>query len=380
MKKICIVATTLEAYQQLQPLMDEINFDDNMELTVLSTDSHYSEELNMSYYLIEQDGIKVDENLGFFFNADSTFQNFGMEEYKEILSQIRPEMVVLTGDTQQSYFAGLAALMLDIPLAHIEGGEAPFKEWNDAFRFGLTKLSNMHFTRCEKYRQRIIHFGEHPDSVFNVGALCTEKIHNTTFLSRPEFSNVMGLNQDAPFFLVSYHAFAEDGSKVHDKFNALLQALSDPIYHSFDILFERTRTQGFGKMINEQIDEFIRVNGHRAKYIGDVDPAAYLSAIKHCSLFIGNSSRAIVETPSFKVPMINVGKSQDHRIKAMNIIDSDSSAQKILEAIEKGLHKDFRNALQSMVSPFEQNWTATKIKDRIKDFRCSDVQMKATGI
>jgi len=381
MKKICIVAAKLEDYQLLKPLMDEIGHDDTVHLTILSTDCHASEDLNMSYYMIEQEGIKVDENLGFFFNADADCHNinpkkFGMPEFVELLKQINPEIVVLYGDSYESYSAGLAAMTLDIPIAHIGGGEAVFREWEDSFRYGLTKLSHLHFCATEKYRQRIIHFGEHPDRIFNVGDIGIEKRRGNSLPEKSNICETAGFEADDEFIFVSYHAFSGDGSKAEDHFSTLLDTLSDEGIASYKIIFKKTSPIGFGKMINEKIDLFIRENKPRACCFESMDQADHLGAVKHAALFIGNCSKGIVQTPSFKTPMINVGQRQDHRIKAANIIDCTCEKDDLLMGIEKGLSNTFKDSLTNMVSPFEQSGTTRKIKQILKAYRYSDVEMK----
>ena len=94
----------------------------------------------------------------------------------------------------------------------------------------------------------------------------------------------------------------------------------------------------------------------------------YFSAMSLVDVVIGNSSSGIIETPSFRVPTINIGDRQSGRIKANNIIDCQPNEESISASLKKSLNPRFVHSIKDMKNPFEKKDTAKNIKNKIKSF------------
>jgi len=99
-----------------------------------------------------------------------------LSRFYRLLKLLKPEIVILLGNLYETFSAAIAASQNNIPIAHIQGDESNFGTWDDSYGYGITKLSHLHFTTIEKYRQQVIRFGESSEKVFNVGSLLVEKI------------------------------------------------------------------------------------------------------------------------------------------------------------------------------------------------------------
>ena len=73
---------------------------------------------------------------------------------------------------------------MNVPIAHIHGGELTEGAIDDVFRHSISKMSHIHFTATEIYRKRVIQLGENPKNVFNVGSIGVENIKIVNFFQK----------------------------------------------------------------------------------------------------------------------------------------------------------------------------------------------------
>ena len=76
------------------------------------------------------------------------------------VSKIKPDIIVVLGDRYEIFSAVSAAMIARIPIAHLHGGEATEGLIDEAIRHSISKMSHLHFTATEEYRNRVIQLGE----------------------------------------------------------------------------------------------------------------------------------------------------------------------------------------------------------------------------
>ncbi len=382
MKNICMVATTFFEYQILKPLIKEIRKDPSLYLTIISTGKHSAPDMDVSYLRIEEEGYLVHEK------TDITFKTrhgclktnpayCEQSEYGSIFKQYKPDMIILTGSRYETLSAAIAASLNDIPVAHIHGGESDFKKWDDSYGYGITKLSHLHFTSTRQYRRQIIQFGEHPDTVFNVGSLLIEKIKSQTFRGRNCFCTDTRLKMTDRFLFVSYQPDTSIGSKNRQVFQEILDTLNSEELKEYKLIFNKPASDGFGRMINQMIDDFTLLHPNRAiSSLPNMNLNDFSRTLKYCAALIGNSSKGMILASNFKKPVINIGNRQKGRIRTKNVIDCDPKNEDIILAVQKGVSAHFNKLIKDMHSPYDKGSAAKKIKDTIKAFRLSDMCRK----
>ncbi|MFH2058288.1 MAG: UDP-N-acetylglucosamine 2-epimerase [Pseudomonadota bacterium] len=382
MKHICIIAGNLNDYLILTPLIKEIQKDQSAILTVISTDRHQSPEMDIAYRRHEEEGFLIDEQTDIIFKSKETPirispANFKQLDYKILFSQITPDIIVLCSNTYDTLSAAIAASLYDIPIAHIQGGESEFRTWDDSYGYGITKLVHLHFTSTQKYTDQVIQFGEHPESVFNVGSLLAEQIKNLPFNKESVFYDTTGLNKADDFIFINFQPDSDLGSKNSPIFQNLLNTLTDPLLSKYKILFNTPEQQGLGKIIVRMIEEFCHQHPNRTIVQSAMNLTDISHAVKYCSAIVGNSSEAFVMAPAFKKPVVNLGTRQQDLTRSSNIIDSGPDTHEIITAIQNGLSTHFNFKIQQMQSPFEQPSTAKKIHKILSAFNRSDISSKA---
>ena len=114
----------------------------------------------------------------------------GVAGFAEALPKLAPDLLVVLGDRYEILSAAVAATLLNIPIAHIHGGEVTAGAFDDAIRHAITKMACVHFTAAEPYRRRVIQMGENPDFVFNVGAPGLDLAATAPAMSRSDLFKV----------------------------------------------------------------------------------------------------------------------------------------------------------------------------------------------
>ncbi|WP_045212429.1 UDP-N-acetylglucosamine 2-epimerase [Desulfonatronovibrio magnus] len=384
MRKICVFTGTRAEYGLLKPLMDEIVKDDSLRLQLLVTGMHLSPEFGMTYRVIENDGFVIDEKVEILLSADtpagiSKSMGLGLIGFADALARLTPDIAIILGDRFECLAMACACLNARIPIAHIHGGEITMGAVDEAFRHSITKMGHLHFTSTEEYRQRVIQLGEHPDRVFNVGALGIENIRNLPLLSKEELAEDIRFDLDVPYFLVTFHPVTLENATAREQFSALLAALDEfKTSQSSDIklIFTKANADTDGRIINQMIDQYVGENSVNSTAFTSMGQLRYLSGMKYASAVVGNSSSGIIETPSFRVPTVNIGDRQKGRVRAESVIDCEPLREPIQKALLKAISAEFHESLQNMINPYEQEGTARNILDVLNKTDLSGIMKK----
>jgi len=373
MRKIAVFTGTRAEYGLLYWLLKDIQTDSDLTLQLIVSAMHLSPEFGYSKSLIEQDGFEIDEQVEMLLSSDTSVgsvksMGLAMIGLADSLQRLKPDVVVILGDRFEALAMAQTAMMMNIPIAHLHGGEITEGAKDDAIRHAITKLSNLHFTANESYAQRVRQLGESPKNIFNVGALGVEALHRTTILSQEQLTQVLhdkfNFTLSQPYFLVTYHAVTLGDEDPELSFTALLSALEQIPEHQIIITYPNA-DDGGRKLIN-LIDNYASKHNERILAVKSLGQQIYNSAMKHCIAVIGNSSSGIIEAPSLQIPSIDIGIRQKGRLSAHSVVHCAADTQAIAQAILAISHTDYINALPTTVNPYGNSHTCEKIISSLK--------------
>ncbi|MCP2005992.1 UNVERIFIED_ORG: UDP-N-acetylglucosamine 2-epimerase (non-hydrolyzing) [Buttiauxella agrestis ATCC 33320] len=340
MRRIAVFTGTRAEYGLLYWLMKDISAATDLELKVIVSGAHLSPEFGMTWRQIEQDGFQIDERIEMLLSSDTAvgvIKSMGVAliGMADALSRLQPDLLVILGDRYEALAMAQSAILMRIPIAHIHGGEITEGAYDDAIRHAITKLSYLHFTANERYRQRVIQLGEHPDRVFNPGAVGLDHISKTPLMSLEELKASIGFKLDNPFFVVTYHPVTLSSEPAVESFRSLLKALDD--YPDYQVIVTYPNADDGGRQIIPELEHYAASQPERVMAIASLGYKRYLSAVKHCSAVIGNSSSGIIEVPSLKVPTVNIGQRQKGRMAAASVVNCQPDRLSIASAIKEAL-------------------------------------------
>lgn len=375
MKRIGIMTGTRAEYGLLKPLMQEINKDNDMELYLIVSGMHLSPEFGMTYQEIEEDGFEINAKVEMLLSSDSPAGisksiGLGVIGFADEFQRADLDMLILLGDRYEALSAAISAMVMRIPIAHLHGGELTEGAIDEGIRHSITKMSYLHFTSTEQYRNRVIQLGENPERVFYVGALGVENIKKINLMTKEELERSIHFEIDENTVIVTYHPVTLENNTVEEQFLNLLEVLDrNP---KIRMIFTKANADTNGRIVNELIDKYAAQNSERACAFVSLGQKRYLSALKYCRIVIGNSSSGIIEAPSFGKPIINIGDRQKGRICADSVINCGYTQQEIQQAMETALTEEFENKARNCRNPYEKENTAANIISVIKDYLLND--------
>ena len=363
-RKICVITGTRAEYGLLYWTMKAIEENPCCELNVIITGMHLSPEFGLTGELLEKDSFKVDAKVECLVSSDTEVGitksiGLGIIGFADAFERLKPDIILLLGDRFEIFAAATAAMIAKIPIAHCHGGEATEGVVDEPIRHSITKMSHLHFTSTEEYRKRVIQLGEHPDNVWNVGALGIENINKLQLLSRHEFESSIDFNLGEINFLVTFHPVTLDDNSAEYQFVELLKALDQ--INNAHIIFTLPNADTNGRIIIELIKEYTSKNNKKAKYFTSLGQLRYLSAIQYIDCVVGNSSSGLIEIPSFNTPTVNIGDRQRGRAFGETVINCEPNAQSILSALKKSLSEEFKNLIKNSRNPYGSGNSSEKI-------------------
>jgi len=347
-RKICVVTGTRAEYGLFYPIMKKIQNSDVLELQLIATTMHLSEEFGSTYKQIEKDGFTIDEKIENLLTSDSKSsiaKSTGLATIllSDAFNRLQPDVVLILGDRFETHAAATTAMLMNIPIAHIHGGEITEGAVDEQIRHSITKMSSLHFTSTEEYRQRIIQMGENPLRVFVSGAPGIDNIINLKLLSRTTLEDDLNWRFGESSALFTYHPVTLDSSDVVNDIDTILSGLKQS---DLNILFTYANADDSGRLINQKVEEFCQTDPAKYKVVKSLGQLRYLSAMKYVDLLIGNTSSGIIEAASFHKPVVNIGDRQKGRLQSGNVIDC--SVETLNNAIQQALLHEFQDSCKTL--------------------------------
>lgn len=362
MKNIAVVTGTRAEYGLLKPLLKVIDRNKNLNLQLLVTGMHLMQEFGNTYVQIEEDGFEINAKIEDGLNGDNALaisKAVGKATigFAKSYHKLEPELLVVLGDRSEILAAVTAAVIANIPVAHIHGGETTEGAYDEFIRHAITKMSHLHFASCEIYRNRIIQLGEHPSTVFNVGAIGIDSIKTLKLLNKADFEVSILRKLDTISIIITFHPVTMENATAEIQFKNLLTALDK--LKDTTLIFTKPNSDKGGAAIIKMIDSYVAKNPKKALSFTSLGQLRYLSALQHVDFVIGNSSSGILEVPYFNIPTINIGDRQKGRVAPESVIHCEPNSIAISKAIDKARDSKFIKKIKNQEALFG-NGTATK--------------------
>ena len=334
-RKVLYVTGTRADYGLMHETLKLLNKEESIQLDVVATGMHLMHEFGYSIDEIKKDNFNLHIVNQTFKKDDersmSEFIGNLITDLTNLFSQINPDIVLLLGDRGEMLAGAIVASYLQISIAHIHGGDVS-STVDDAARHAITKFANIHFPATELSASRIKQMGENPDNIFVVGAPGLDSIIKSKN------------NIDEEYLKHKYKI-------VQTNYQTIL------VYPNAD---------AGGRAMISKINEY-DVDAYK-----NIPHEDFIGLLGMASILIGNSSSGIIESSSFKLPVINVGTRQDGREKAENVIDVDYDKNKILDAINYINSIEYKMKLDECINPYGDGKASERICDILKNIELTN--------
>jgi UDP-N-acetylglucosamine 2-epimerase (non-hydrolysing)/GDP/UDP-N,N'-diacetylbacillosamine 2-epimerase (hydrolysing) len=360
--KIAVLTGTRAEYGILRTLLKKIKAHPKLDLYLIVTGTHLSEEFGFTIGEIEKDGFQVHAKVDTLNREDS---GKGMAEYMgntiiklaQVFERIKPDVLILIGDRAEMLAGAITSTCMNILVAHIHGGDTSGGV-DEGFRNAISKLAHIHFTPTEETKRKLIEIGEDPSRIFVVGTLALESICEE-LVAPKEIAMKYGIDLTQPVILVVQHSTV---TEVDDAPNQIRETLEAVVELGFQTIVAYPNADAGGRKIIRAIHDYEKKYPFIKAY-KSLPRSDYLSLMSISTLMIGNSSSGIIEAPSLGIPVINVGHRQKGRMRAVNIIDVNYDKKEILNSVKIVRSDSFKSKLKNIINPWQgENSSETIVK------------------
>jgi len=250
------------------------------------------------------------------------------------------DAVMILGDRTEALAAAAAAVPLNLPILHLEGGHRTEGAVDDAIRHAITKLAALHFTAAEPYRRRLLQMGEAPERVFTVGSTGVDNLLAFGRSTPAEASALTGLDLPPGFLLVTFHPETLGVLTASEQIAAFLGGLSS--VRDRAILITLPNADVGSDAVRDAIATFAADRPAQIRVAESLGARGYAAALTACDAVIGNSSSGMMEAPAAGTPVVNVGDRQAGRLRSPGVIDCILEPTAVAEAIARALTPEFQ--------------------------------------
>jgi len=378
-RRVCVITGSRAEYGLLRWVMDGIQKSSALELQIIATGMHLAPEFGLTYREIEKDGFHINQKVEMLLSSDTPVglaksTGLGLIGFADALEQLKSDLIVVLGDRFEILSAVAAAMFARIPVAHLHGGESTEGAFDESIRHSLTKMSHLHFVATEEYRKRVIQLGESPERVFYVGAPGIDNIKKLTLLDRPSLEESLGFRLGSKNLLITFHPVTLEKATSVSQMGELLAALAR--LENTHLIFTMPNADTDGRELFALLEDFVR-NHSNARVYTSLGQIRYLSCIREVDGIIGNSSSGIIEAPSFRKGVVNIGDRQRGRVRAGNVIDCEPDRESIGEAIQELYSSVFQSSLKSVRSPYGDGGASEKVVRILQEYPLESILKKA---
>jgi len=369
-KKICIVTGSRAEYGLLRWVMYGVTNSINLELQLVVTGMHLSPEFGFTFKEIIADGFTIDRKVEMLMSSNNNIGiaksiGVGMLGFGDVWADLKPDLILVLGDRFEIFAAVASAMVSQIPIAHVHGGEKTEGSIDELMRHSITKMSHLHFVATDEYRNRVIQLGEIPSRVFNVGGLGIDGIKKLKLLSAHELENSLGIKFGHKNLLVTFHPEAVDDEETLRHVKELLQAFNT--LNDTHLFFTMPNADAGSWIIKNEIELFKKTYKHCWLFTS-MGQLNYFSMIQIVDGVIGNSSSGILEVPTFFKGSINIGHRQKGRLRSSSVIDCATNKTSIIEALSILYSKDFQSSLSQSVNPYGNGGASERIVSTLSSY------------
>jgi len=329
---------------------------------ICATNMHVLDSFGNSVKEIEKDGFKVSDKVysaldGY--NKHTMAKSMGIiiSSFVDILQRIKPDWVILAGDRAETLSASLVAAYTYTPIAHIQAGELS-GNIDGVARHAIGKFAHLHFAANKDAYNRLLKLGEEKFRIKLVGApqLDDLKVINKENIDKKKFFKDLGFFETFKYMLVIYHPVTEEFSKIEKNFDILNNSLKKIDIKKIWIL---PNNDAGSALLKSKMLSSKNSDDH---YFENLPRGKYLRLLKMSECIVGNSSSGILESSSFKVPTVNIGRRQHQRLQAKNVINVEIiSENRIIKAIELATSKKFKAKIKDIKNPYGDGNASDKI-------------------
>ena len=365
MRKVFILVERRADYSRYKPILEKLKADPFFETYLVVTGICLLENHGKDISYIENDGFEINATIPMF---DPDTEDSGGEMVRSMarvlsgvvteLEKAKPDVVLSGFDIGGNFAVTVAAAHMNIPVAHIQGGEVT-GSIDESIRHAMSKFSHIHFPATEDARNRLIKIGENPEDIYVVGCPSIDVLVNTPYVDKAVLEAKYNLDFSKPFVIMIQHPVTTEMKSSLDQIKETIDVIKRMDIQALVLL--PNNDAGHSKIIEE-------IKNSGIKWYPSLSTIDFINIYRNAWALVGNSSSGIHETPTFKIPAVNIGNRQMGRERAANVIDVPNNANAIEAGINKALFdEEFKAFVKTLENPYGIGNSSEQIVKLLKE-------------
>jgi len=372
--KILTLVERRADYSRMRPILKELCKDSFFDVYLIVTGVCLLDTHGKDINYIKEDGFKINAEVPMFEENEKNTNTSMVRALAKVLDGITTEIekfqpdLVLTGfDIGANFATTIAAAHMNIPVAHIQGGEVT-GSIDESIRHAMSKFSHIHFPATEDSRDRLIRLGENPSHIFNVGCPSIDTIVQTPLIDKRILELKFKLNFSKPIILLIQHSVTSESLQSQKQILNTIAVIKELGIQALVAL--PNNDAGSSEIIDE-------IKNSGLSWYPSLSTDEFVNLYRHIWAIVGNSSSGIHESSTFEIPAVNIGTRQNGREKAKNVIDVSYEKSDIKSGIKKALFdEDFRRGIKGMKNPYGEGNSSEKIIKILKSIPIEGIAQK----
>lgn len=345
-RKICVVVTARPSYSRIRTALHAIKADPDLELQLVAAASTLLDRYGNAVRYMEQDGFEIASRVQMVVEGENLVTmakttGLGLLELATAFDNLKPDIVVTIADRYETIATAIAASYMNIPLAHIQGGEIT-GTIDEKVRHAVTKLADIHLVSTQKAAENVIRMGELPSFVYVTGCpsidIAATVLDNPSIIFDP-FAKYKGVGElfdlKTDYLVVMQHPVTTEHEQARAQVMETLHAVHEiglPTFWFWPNV--DAGSDGTSRGIR-QFRELERQS--KIHFFKNMEPEDFLHLVHNSRCLVGNSSVGIREASFLGVPTVNIGTREAGRERSANVLDVDYDKAQIKSAIQKQL-------------------------------------------
>ena len=377
-RKIMGITGIRSEYDIMSSVFRAIDSHSDLDLQLVVTGAHLSEAYGHTIDEIHKDGFVVVDEIESLLNGDQASCRVKglavqLQGLVQTVARKKPDILLVLGDREESMTTALVGAYMNIPVAHIGGGDRVVGNVDDQVRHAVTKLAHLHFVTNSESAERIIRLGEQPFRVFDVGNPGLDRLLEATIIDAVELSRRLDFSIDdgEPLILLIQHVISTESDQAYEQMKASLDAVKKL---GIKTILSYPNSDAGGQQMIRAIHEYDSLPFlYVAKNIPRLE---FVNLMRRASCMLGNSSAGILEAPLLKLPVINVGNRQRGRLHAENVQFVPHDRDQISAAIQRAIHDEsYRDSVVTCSNPYGDGKSSARVADILASTSIDDTLM-----
>ena len=360
MKKVMLVFGTRPEAIKMCPLVKELKIRKNIDTIVCVTGQHRQmlDQVLDAFHIMPDFDLSIMKEKQTLFDVTINI----LKNIKPVLEEVRPDIVLVHGDTSTTFATALACFYLQIPVGHVEAGlrtyniYSPYPEEFNRQAVGI--VANYNFSPTEFSKQNLINEGKNPDTIFVTGNTAIDALKTT--VTKDYTHEQLNWASDSRLIMLTAHRRENLGEPLHNMFRAIKRIVEET--PDVKVIYPIHMNPVVRRAANEVFGDCDRV-----RIIDPLDVLDFHNFLARSYLILTDSGGIQEEAPSLGKPVL-VMRDTTERPEGIT-----AGTLKLVGTDEDVIYKSFKQLLEDQTEYEKMSKASNPYGDGFASRRIADI-------